>query len=207
MSDKHPIAIVGSGEHARVARDVCAAAGLAVAGFVDPGREAGSLVDDLPVLGGDALLSDPVFLEAHRLLPGIGDQALRLMTARRALGGDWATVAHPSAIVSARATIGEGCLLVAGAAINTGARTGRFCIINTLASVDHDCLLEDGVQIGPGAVLCGTVFCGEGAFVGAGAVILPGRRVGAGAIVGAGAVVTRDVAPGMRAWGNPARAS
>ena len=40
---------------------------------------------------------------------------------------------------------------------------------------------------------------------GAGAIVLPGVTVGDGAIVGAGAVVTRDVAPGVRVVGNPAR--
>ena len=68
MNDKRLIAIIGSGGHARVARDVCDAAGLAVAGFLDPGRDADSLVDGLPVLGGEPrCCSDPAFMEAHRL--------------------------------------------------------------------------------------------------------------------------------------------
>jgi maltose O-acetyltransferase len=46
---------------------------------------------------------------------------------------------------------------------------------------------------------------GEDVWIGGGAIVLPGVTVGAGAIVGAGAVVTRDVAPGARVVGNPAR--
>lgn len=46
---------------------------------------------------------------------------------------------------------------------------------------------------------------GEDAWIGGGAILLPGVTVGDGAIVGAGAVVTRDVAPGARVVGNPAR--
>lgn len=42
-------------------------------------------------------------------------------------------------------------------------------------------------------------------WIGGGAIILPGVRVGKEAIVGAGAVVTRDVAPGDRVAGNPAK--
>jgi acetyltransferase-like isoleucine patch superfamily enzyme len=45
----------------------------------------------------------------------------------------------------------------------------------------------------------------RGASIGSGAVVLCGVRIGAGALVGAGAVVTRDVAPGGVAVGNPAR--
>ena len=46
---------------------------------------------------------------------------------------------------------------------------------------------------------------GEDVWIGGGAILLPGITVGDGAIIGAGAVVTRDVAPGMRVAGNPAR--
>jgi acetyltransferase-like isoleucine patch superfamily enzyme len=43
------------------------------------------------------------------------------------------------------------------------------------------------------------------AWIGIGAIILKGVRIGRGARVGAGAVVSRDVAPGGRVEGNPAR--
>ncbi len=49
------------------------------------------------------------------------------------------------------------------------------------------------------------VSIGEDVWIGGGAVLLPGVTVGDGAIVGAGAIVTRDVAPGTRVVGNPAR--
>jgi acetyltransferase-like isoleucine patch superfamily enzyme len=45
----------------------------------------------------------------------------------------------------------------------------------------------------------------DGAALGSGAVIMGGVTIGAGALVGAGAVVTRDVEPGERVAGVPAR--
>lgn len=45
----------------------------------------------------------------------------------------------------------------------------------------------------------------NGAVVGAGAILLPGVIIGNKSIVGAGAVVTRDVPPGARVMGVPAR--
>lgn len=44
----------------------------------------------------------------------------------------------------------------------------------------------------------------DGANIGCGAVILPGVRIGRGAMVGAGAVVTKDVPAGTTVVGNPA---
>ncbi len=46
---------------------------------------------------------------------------------------------------------------------------------------------------------------GADVWIGGGAIILPGVSVGDGAIVAAGAVVSRDVAPGTRVAGVPAR--
>lgn len=48
---------------------------------------------------------------------------------------------------------------------------------------------------------------GAGAVIGVGALLLPGIDIGEHAIVGAGAVVTRNVAPGQRIMGLPARPS
>jgi acetyltransferase-like isoleucine patch superfamily enzyme len=45
----------------------------------------------------------------------------------------------------------------------------------------------------------------RGASIGSGAVIMGGIIIGAGALIGAGAVVTRSVASGSTAYGNPAR--
>jgi acetyltransferase EpsM len=94
---------------------------------------------------------------------------------------------------------------MARAVVNVGAQIGRYAILNTGAVVEHDCRLQDGVQISPGAILCGTVTCGRDVMIGAGAIVLPGVTVGDGATVGAGAVVVRAVAPGAVVVGNPAR--
>lgn len=202
-----PLAIIGAGEHARVVRDVCEAAGFRVAGFIDPAEPKGTQVDGLSVLGGKQLVAAPAFLAAHDLVPGLGSQAARRKIGLAALAGGarLARVMHPSAVVSSRAEIGVGTVLVAGAIVNVGARIGRFCIINTAASIDHDCLLEDGVQVAPRGTLCGNVRCGEDAFIGAGAVILPGLSIGARAIIGAGTIVTKDIHSDLTAVGNPAR--
>lgn len=112
---------------------------------------------------------------------------------------------HSSAFVAKDALIGDGCQILAMSAVCTSVSLGSAVIVNTRASVDHDCVLGDGVHIAPGATLSGEVTVGKFAFVGAGAIVLPRVRIGEGAVVGAGAVVTRDVAAGETVVGNPAR--
>ena len=78
-------------------------------------------------------------------------------------------------------------------------------IVNTAASVDHECRVGAGAHIGPGVRLAGRVAVGERAFIGTGAVILPRLTIGCDATVGAGAVVTTDVPAGAVVTGVPAR--
>jgi len=71
--------------------------------------------------------------------------------------------------------------------------------------VGHDCTVASHVHVGPGAILCGGVRIGEGAFLGAGAVVIPEQEVGAGSIIGAGTVVISSIPAGVVAVGSPAR--
>ncbi len=115
------------------------------------------------------------------------------------------TLAHATAWIEPNATIGIGSQLMAGAFVGAEARLGRQCIVNTNASVDHEDILEDGVEIAPGATLCGLVHVETNGWVCAGATVLPRIRIGADAIIGAGAVVHRDVAPKSVMVGVPAQ--
>ncbi len=113
--------------------------------------------------------------------------------------------AHSSAVISPDAVIGPGAQIMPCAVVHTFAHIGTQVIVNTRAVVEHDNRIADGVELAPGAVLCGRVQVGRNAWICAGATVLPRRRIGAGAIVGAGAVVTRDVPAGACVVGVPAR--
>jgi UDP-perosamine 4-acetyltransferase len=109
------------------------------------------------------------------------------------------------AMLSTSATCGEGVQLLAGSVVNAATRIGAGTIVNTNASIDHDCDVGEFVHVAPGVTIGGGVTIGDLAFVGIGATVLPGISIGAGAMVGAGAVVIADVAPGTTVVGVPAR--
>lgn len=134
-----------------------------------------------------------------------GRARIRLHDLLTAEGLQPVTIAHSTAWVAENATIGAGSQLLAGSIVAAEARVGRQCIINTKASVDHEDVLEDGVEVAPGATLCGLVHVGVNGWVCAGATVLPRVRIGADAIVGAGSVVTHDVPDGVTVVGIPAK--
>jgi sugar O-acyltransferase (sialic acid O-acetyltransferase NeuD family) len=203
-----PVIVLGAGGHARVVLDLLAARGVDVVGFV--------AADDQPdqVLGHARLGTDDVLLdydvERVRLANGLGstgsaDGRQRLFDRWKDRGFRFEVLVHPAATVSAGASLGAGTQVMAGAVVQVGTRTGENVIVNTHASIDHDCTIESHVHVAPGATLSGDVRIGAGAHVGAGAVILQGVSVGSRAIVGAGAVVIEDVPDHATVVGVPAK--
>lgn len=203
--DTREIVIAGIGGQAKVVQEACRAAGVAVAGFLTlDGRSASGVPG--PLLGDETLLADGEFLSSYRIVAATGDGVVRRRIAGIVLDrGTLATVRHPSCIVASSARIGAGTMLAAGAIVGPDIWIGRFCIVNTAASVDHDDVLEDGVNICPGVHLAGAVTCREDAFVGIGASVIQGVVIGRRAVVGAGAAVIRDVPDDTTVLGVPAR--
>lgn len=213
VGSKPRVILLGGGGHARSLLDILLEDnGISILGLLDlETSPMGSSVEGVPVLGGDHLLHEMSGRGATHFLVAIGgtganEPRRRLFQKGREGGLRPLTISHSSAIISPRATLGEGCQIMAGCIINSGASLGVNVLINTGAIVEHDCVIGDHVHVATGAMLAGGVRVAELAHIGAGAVIKQCISVGARAIVGAGSVVVRDVPAGMVVAGVPARA-
>lgn len=204
------VVVWGASGHALVVSDVLSLMGCYdIVGYLDSvnpqrrGEPFGSGV----ILGGQELLQELRQGGVSTLALGVGDCRARLELAALATdaGFSLATAIHPNAVVAASALVGEGTVLCAGSVLNPGARLGRAVIVNTCASVDHECLIEDGVHLSPGVHLAGRVSVGKGTAMGAGSVVRDGVRIGGGSIIGAGAVVVSDLPDEVLAYGVPAK--
>ena len=112
---------------------------------------------------------------------------------------------HPSAWVSASASLAEGVLVMNNVVVTSRARVDACTILNVGCYVAHDTHvgaythLAGGVQLGGGSSVAQGVFCGSGS------VVLPSKHVGEWSTCGAGAVVTDDIPAHSVAVGVPAR--
>ena len=202
--------VYGAGGHAQVVTDVLGTLGLRVRRFLNDNPErrhpaTGEMAPGIRLTGVDAF--PPQDLPLVMAVGRNGERAeLVRMLGDQQPSPSFLRAVHPTAIVAPTATIGEGSVVLHGTVIQAGARIGSHVLVNTAASVDHDCVVGDFAHVSPHATLCGHVEVGEGTHIGAGAVVIPSVRIGRWCRVGAGAVVLRDVPDHTTVVGNPARA-
>lgn len=131
------LVILGSGGYGRTVYDVAEQLGYSI-----------TVLDDSDCK--HPLNSFSLYIKKDvEFIPAFGNNEFRLEWIERIenAGGKPATLIHPSAYVSPRAHVSEGCVILPGAIINTGTRIGKGCIINIGATVDHDVIIEDGVHL------------------------------------------------------------
>lgn len=204
------LVIIGGGRHALVVRDCLQRERPMLIGILDDGLDAGTFVEDLPVLGAIAEL--PALRQRYPALQGIvaiGDNHVRRRIVREVEAMvphfGWMTAVHPSAIVAPSATIAPGAVVVAGAIINCHAAIGPHALVNTGSIIDHDGKVGAFASTGPGVVTGGNVAIGTGSHIGLGAVLAHGITVGDHCVVGGNAFVCRDIDDRTVSYGSPAR--
>jgi UDP-N-acetylbacillosamine N-acetyltransferase len=205
---KQSVVIWGASGHAKVVADIIRLNNrFELKGFIDDVDKQQRQFLGLPVFGGVEALSGLKKDGVTHIVVGFGNCEKRLKRSEvdRKEGFSLATIIHPSAVIAADVSIGDGTVIAAGVIVNPGSKVGANVIINTRASVDHDCEIADGAHICPGATLGGSVIVGAAAWVGIGSTVKDHINIGARALIGAGAVVVSDIPEGVVAYGVPAR--
>jgi len=125
------------------------------------------------------------------------------------------------------AEVGQACIIGRGAYIGSGVRMGDHCKVQNYALIYEPACLEDGVFVGPAAVLTNDRFpraiapdgfikkaddwnpvgvtVRRGASIGAGAICVAPVIIGRWALIAAGSVVLKDVPDFALVAGVPAR--
>jgi len=143
---------------------------------------------------------------SHFAVSGFGTvHRRRFVEQVEALGMPFLTAIHPFSRVSARSSLGQGCLIFPGVVVGAYSQLSRQVVMNRNASVGHHTRVGEFCTLGPGSVIGGHCDIGDSSYIGMGAVVRNTVRIGCGCIVAAGAVVVSDVPDHTQVMGCPAR--
>jgi sugar O-acyltransferase (sialic acid O-acetyltransferase NeuD family) len=196
--------LYGAGGHSKVITDILNSLGIQVIRVFDD-KPSGAKLRSIEIDSGIRILGESFPELDAPLIISVGDNVRRAEIAGMLISATYGQAIHGTAIISSKASIGAGTVILHGAIVQAATEIGKHVLINTAASIDHDNVIGDYVHISPHATLCGHVQIGEGTHIGAGAVVIPSIRIGRWCTIGAGAVVIRDIPDFATAVGNPAR--
>jgi len=165
---------------------------------------------------GDVMLESDVGRHGDmRYAIGIGENAVRQKVAQR-FGDElgFVSLIHPSASFGkgqygAISAI-KGVIVCAGVRFTNNIRVGNFTVFNLNATIGHDVVIDDFVNVAPGANISGNVHIGTRCWVGTGAAVNQGTGgaklvIGADTMIGSGSVVVKDCEPNAVYVGIPAK--
>jgi acetyltransferase-like isoleucine patch superfamily enzyme len=122
-------------------------------------------------------------------------------------------------IIREENAIGDKLRIWSNSIIDYGCRIGNNVRIHSGVYICQFTTIEDDVFIGPGVILANDIHPGcpdaiecmqgprlkRGAQIGVNCSVLPRVVIGELAVIGAGSLVTKDIPPGVVAYGNPAQ--
>lgn len=202
-----PLIVLGCGGHAAVLVDILRQQGRDILALVSPEPpQERKVFSGLKTLSSDdAVLGfnpeDILLVNGLGSLPG-SDMRRLLHTEFCSKGYQFASVIADQACISAYASLAPGVQVLHGAIIQAGACIGENTIVNTAATIDHDCQIGADNHVAPGVTLSGGVRTGCRVHLGTGAKVIQSVSIGSGAVVGAGAIVTQSIPDGARAYGS-----
>lgn len=195
--------IIGGGGQGEVVADIARQRGYDGIGFLDDDENC-RICSKYPVIG---RVADAVRYRDSDFIVAIGDTDIRCKLQMRLVkqGMRVVSLIHPMAVVADTARIDIGSVIMAGGVVNPYAEIGQGVIVNTCASVDHDCVIGNYGHISVGAHLAGTVSLGKRVFIGAGTTIISNISICDNCIIGAGTTVLKNINEPGTYVGTPAK--
>lgn len=170
-----PLLIIASSTFGRLVRTLAEDVGYEVAGFIDDVHQGEGILGDRTALG--TRFTPDTYVLAMAI--GYSHLPARLELYRECVAKGFAfpALVHPRAYVSRHATIGDGCIVMAGANVDAFSTIKSISVLWPTSVVSHDCIVGANTFISPNATLCGFVSVGHSTFIGAGSVIVDGSRL------------------------------
>jgi sugar O-acyltransferase (sialic acid O-acetyltransferase NeuD family) len=190
------LAIIGAGGHGKVVGEIALLNGYKNIDFFD---DRAKEIKKFPF----NVIDTPDYLKENQneyddFFVAIGDNKLRRdkILWLKKYKMNMINLIHPKSIISKFCTLELGVCTMAHSTVNPGAAIREGVIINTSASIDHDCIIGDYSHISPNCSLSGNVKIGKFTHLGTGTSVHPGINIGENVKTGIGARIFKDILNG-----------
>jgi sugar O-acyltransferase (sialic acid O-acetyltransferase NeuD family) len=203
---KSPLLVLGFGGNAMDAIDTIENS-YEIIGFIDDNPENQKLsFEGIPVYTRQALEK----YKDTKIITLIGSEA-NFRTRKKIIDdfkipdSRFATIIHPTAVVSRLAKIGHDVIVFAGAVVTANAVIGNHIFVLPNSIIHHDVNIGDYTMIGANVTIAGHVKVGESCYLGSASSIKNGINIGDRSMIGMAANVVCSVLSGSTMIGNPAK--
>lgn len=194
------VIIVGAGGHAAELKDYIRHVNNAntdekieVEGFIDDDPKAHKHYGfEEPLLGG---IQEHEVRKDVEYLMGIANLKYRKQLTQTFLdsGATFASLIHPTSIISPSAKLGKGVIISHNASVGPKVEIGNYNFINSRSTLGHDTQIGNYNFISPQVALGGSTQIGDGNLLGTNCCTIPGISVGSHNKIGAGMIVFKPV--------------
>ncbi|AMM51677.1 hypothetical protein TH61_11485 [Rufibacter sp. DG15C] len=117
----------------------------------------------------------------------------------------YATIIHPSAVISQWVEIGEGSVVTAGTILTCNIRIGKHAHLNLNTTIGHDCEIGNYFTTAPAANISGNCEFGDCVYFGTKTAVKQGIKICENVTIGMGGVVVKDIIEAGVYIGNPVK--
>lgn len=115
----------------------------------------------------------------------------------------YATIIHPSSVISKWVEIGEGSIVTAGSILTCNIKIGKHAHLNLHTTIGHDCIIGDFFTSTPGVNISGNCNIGDCVYIGTNSSVKQGITICNNVTVGMGGVAVKDISEEGIYIGNP----
>lgn len=161
--------------------------------------------DDMQVMNCRVIKESDFDKEKYLVVLAIGDSKIRKRVFEKYKDCEFATIIHPTAIVSEYSNIGRGSIVAPNCVIGPNVEIGDFAHINIQTNIGHDCRIKDFFTTAYSVSISGACNIGNAVYFGTNSCVKQGITICDNVTIGMGASVVKDITEQGTYVGCPAR--
>lgn len=156
---------------------------------------------------GIPVIKDSEFIaKDYKVVVAVGEPQLRKKIIKKLPPEtEFATIIHPSAIISDWVEIGEGSIITAGTILTCNIKIGKHAHLNLYTTIGHDCIIGDYFTTAPATNISGNCEFGECVYFGTNSSTRQGIKICDNVTIGMGGIVVKNINEEGIYIGNPVK--